>query len=257
MTMDVIAIHSRHGASRLVCARRSGLCELSGFRWLMHLPGAGCLGAILAALPALLIAAALADEPCRILEEYHLDGQLIGIMRGAARDGRLYRVVPGSARVGFCVRHFPLQEFRGEFTDIMGGLAMPTATQPDGQALLLIHTAALEVSNEELAPLVKGSQFMDTSRFTEILFIGKVFEWENPLQGYIHGDLTMRGKTRPVIVNVDIDVLDEGPDGLPGRLFLKGAGQVSRYEFDMRTHTIIVSETVRLCLGIELARFEP
>jgi hypothetical protein len=39
---------------------------------------------------------------------------------------------------------------------------------------------------------------------------------------------------------------------LPDRIFLNGKGQVSRYQFDMRSHRFMVSETVRLCLAIEM-----
>ena len=212
----------------------------------------GCLRACLSALLVLSVAVAVAGEPCRPFEDGRVDAELLEVMRGAAREGRLYRVVPGNSKVGFCVRHFPLQEFRGEFTNIVGGLAMPSATQQYGQALLLIHTTDLEVSNEALAPLVKSHKFMDTSRYPEILFVGRAFEWQAPLQGYIYGDITLRGKTQPIVFNIGIDVLEEGSGDLPDRIFLKGTGQVSRYQFDMRSYRFMVSETVRLCLAVEM-----
>jgi polyisoprenoid-binding protein YceI len=212
----------------------------------------GWLRACLSALVVLAAAAAVAGEPCRAFEGGRVDARLLEVMRSAAREGRLYRVVPGNSRVGFCVRHFPLQEFRGEFTNIVGGLAMPSATHQYGQALLLIHTASLEVSNKALGPLVKGRKFMDTSHYPEILFIGRAFEWLAPLQGYIYGDLTLRGKTQPVVFSVSIDAPEEEPGKPPGRILLKGTGQVSRYEFDMRSHRFMVNEIVQLCLEIEM-----
>jgi polyisoprenoid-binding protein YceI len=216
---------------------------------------AGYLWTCLSALLALAVAVAVADEPCRPFEG-RVDARLLEVMRSAAHEGRLYRVVPSNSRVGFCIRHFPLQEFRGEFTNIVGGLVMPSTAHPYGQALLLIHTTALEVSNEELAPLVKGHKFMDTSRYPEILFIGRAFEWLAqwlaPRQGYILGDLTLHGETQPIVFNVSIDVLEEGLGDLPDRIFLKGTGQVNRYQFDMRSYRFMVSETVRLCLAVEM-----
>ena len=213
-----------------------------------------CLRACLAALLALAVAVAVADEPCRPFEG-RVDARLLEVMRNAAREGYMYRVVPGNSKVGFCIRHFPGQEFRGEFSNIVGGLAIPSATQQYGQALLLIHTTTMEVSNEVLAPLVKSHKFMDTSRYPEILFIGRAFEWLGPQQSYILGDLTLRGKTQPIVFNVTIDVLEEGLGDLPGRIFLKGTGQVNRYHFDMRSYKFIVSETVRLCLAVEMVPY--
>ena len=212
----------------------------------------GCLKACLSALLVLVAAAALAGEPCRPFEDGRVDAKLLEAMRGAAREGRLYRVVPDNSRVGFCVRHFPGQEFRGEFTNIVGGLVMPSLTHRYGQALLLIHTTPLETSNEKLAPLVKSHKFMATDQYPEILFVGRAFEWRAPLQGYIYGDLTLRGKTQPIVFNIGMDILEEGMGNLPDRIFLKGVGQVNRYQFDMRSHRFTVNETVRLCLAVEM-----
>ena len=212
----------------------------------------GYLKACLSALLLLAMAAAFAGEPCRPFEDGRVDARLLEVMRSAAREGRLYHVVPGNSRVGFCVRHFPGQEFRAEFTNIVGGLVMPSTAHRYGQALLLIHTTPLETSNEALEPLVKGPEFMDTSRYPEILFIGRAFEWTAPLQGYIYGDLTLRGKIEPVVFDVGIDFLEEGLGSLPDRILLKGTGQVNRYRFDMRSRRFVVSQTVRLCLDVEM-----
>ena len=212
----------------------------------------GWLQVCLSALLVLLVTSTVADEPCRPFEDGRVDARLLEVMRSAASEGRLYRVVPGDSRVGFCVQYFPAQEFRGEFTNIVGGLVMPSIAQRYGQALLLIHTTDLKASNKGLAPLVQGREFMDTRRYPDILFVGRAFEWLAPLQGYIYGDLTMRGITQPVVFNVGIDILEEGLGNLPDRIHLKGHGQVSRYQFDMRHHRITISETVRLCLDVEM-----
>lgn len=211
-----------------------------------------CLCVCLSVLLVLTVATAVAVEPCQPFEGGRVNPKLIDAMRSAASEGRLYRVVPGRSRVGFCVQYFPGQEFKGEFTDIVGGLVMPSIRQRYGQALLLIHTTDLKASNEGLAPLVQGREFMDTSRYPEILFVGRAFEWLAPLQGYIYGDLTMRGITQPVVFNVGINILEEGLNSQPDRIHLQGNGQVSRYQFDMRHHRITISETVRLCLDVEM-----
>lgn len=208
--------------------------------------------ACLSALLILAVAAAVAGEPCQSFEDGRVNPKLLEVMRSAASEGRLYRVDPDYSKVGFCVRHFPMQEFRGEFTNIVGGLVMPSAANKNGQALLLIHTSTMETSNEELMPMVIGHEFMDTSRYPEILFVGRAFEWLAPLHGYIYGDLTLRGETRPVKFSIGIDILEEGLGDMPDRIYLHGNGQVNRYQFSMRTRKFTVSETVRLCLEVEM-----
>jgi len=217
----------------------------------------GYLRVCLSALLLLAVAAAVAGEPCKPFEDGRVDPQILEVMRNAALEGRLYRVVPGNSRVGFCVRYFPGQEFRGEFTNVVGGLVMPSMTQQYGQALLLVHTSTMDASHAGLSPLVRGHEFMDTDRYPEILFVGRVFEWLAPLQGYIYGDLTMRGITQPVVFNVGIDILEEGLGNQPDRISLQGTGQVSRYQFDMHHHRFTIGETVRLCLDVEMTPWDP
>jgi polyisoprenoid-binding protein YceI len=215
-------------------------------------PLSGWLRFVLAAVIGLTAINAGAAEPCAPFEGGRVDAGLLKVMRDAASEGRLYRVAPGNSRVGFCVQHFPFQEFRGEFRNIVGGLALPPDAEGHGQALLLIKTADMDASDTELEPVVRGKDFMDTERFPEILFVGRAFHWLDNHTGHIHGELTLRGRTEPVIFTVGVDILEEGAEGQLERIYLHGTGQVNRYKFDMRSYRFFVSETVRLCLSVEL-----
>jgi len=212
----------------------------------------GLLRIILFSVLALVLRPALTMEPCAPFEEGRVDPGMIQLMRQAAENGRLYRVDPDVSKVGFCVRHFPGQEFRGEFTNIVGGFVFPPVLGQHGQALLLIHTASLSSENPSLLPLVTGQQFMDTDRYPDILFVGHTAHWQTALQGHIHGDLTLRGITRPVTFDVHVQALEGVENERPDRILLEGRSQVERRNFDMNSYRFFVSETVRLCLAVEL-----
>ena len=212
---------------------------------------------VVCALLLTLAGIALAAEPCAPFEGGIVDKKILDAMRTAARDGRLYRVVPGASRVGFCVRHFPFQELRGEFTSIVGGLALPPAKEQHGQALLLIHTSEMEASNPELIPLMRSHEFMDTARYPEILFVGHTFEWhDHPIHGHVFGDLTLHGVTQPAMIDLDLDMLEGFENGRPAHIYLSGYGEVNRMHYDMRSYRFLVSHTVRLCLTVELVPWE-
>jgi polyisoprenoid-binding protein YceI len=198
-----------------------------------------------------------APLPCAPFEAGRVAPEIVATMRQAATEGRLYRVDNALSRVGFCVRHFPFQEFRGEFTDVVGGLAFPPDRTQYGQALLLIRTASLQSDNRSLAPVVRGSNFMDTVNYPEILYVGQKFEWFGSEHAHIYGDLTVRGRTHPVIFDVDIEVGEDALDNWPQRVRLRGLSHVSRFNFDMHSHRLFVSDTVRLCLSVELVRWSP
>jgi polyisoprenoid-binding protein YceI len=191
-------------------------------------------------------------QPCAPFEGGVVDPKLVQVMRNAAREGRMFQVVPGASSVGLCVKYLFGEEFRGDVSNIVGGLALPPAPRLHGQALLLIHTNSMTSNDPDLLPLARGPQFLDTSHYPQILFIGRAFQWLNPLQGYIYGDLTLRGKTQPAVFDIDIEVLETGIGDLPVRILLTGNSEVSRRKFGMTSHRLMVSDKVRLCLSVEL-----
>jgi polyisoprenoid-binding protein YceI len=197
-----------------------------------------------------------AGEPCSAFEDGRVDPEMLAAMRQAAGEGRLYRIDASVSKVGFCVRHFPFREFRGEFSNVVGGLALPPNSNQYGQALLLIHTSSLRSDSSALVPIVRGSSFMDTAQYPDILYIGRKFEWLTPLHAHIYGELTVRGLTRPVIFDVDIEGLEDEEGDWSQRIRLRGLSHVSRFTFGMLSHRLFVSETIQLCLGVELERWE-
>ena len=195
-----------------------------------------------------------AGQPCAPFEGGDVDPEIQASMRAAVAQGRL---LSGRRRLiddEFFVRHFPFQEFRGEFTDIVGGLAFPQTRTQYGQALLLIFTPSLKSRNAVLEPMVKGPRFMDTANHPEILYVGRRFEWVNQVHAHIYGELTVRGKMHPVMFDVDIDIPVDSKGKLPDRIRMRGRSQVSRFKYDMRSHRFFVSETIKLCLVVEVVR---
>jgi len=198
----------------------------------------------------------MTEQPCAPFEGGRVDAGLLQIMRKAANEGRLYRVDPEVSKVGFCVRHFPGREFRGDFTNIVGGLIFPPFSSQHGEALLLIHTASLSSDDTSLVPLVTGHDFMDTGNYPDILFVGHTAHWQNSSEGHIHGDLTLRGVTRPVTFSLTVSALEAGEENRPARIRLQGRSQVERTSFDMNSYRFFVSDTVRLCMAVELVPWQ-
>jgi len=59
-----------------------------------------------------------------------------------------------------------------------------------------------------------------------------------------------------VVFNIEVDVLERDADEHPDTIYLRGTSEVNRTEFNMRTHQVMISQTVRLCLSVELTRWE-
>jgi len=198
----------------------------------------------------------VANQPCAAFEGGIVDPRLIEVMRHAALEGRLFQVVPGASSVGFCVKRLFGPEFHAEATNIVGGLALPPAPRQHGQALLLIRANSLTADDPGTLSMAEGPQFMDVRHYPEILFIGRAFQWTAPMQGYIYGDLTLHGRTQPVVFNIRIEVLESGLGDTPVRILLTGTGRIDRRNFNITSHTWLVSDRVDLCLSAELVAWD-
>lgn len=195
---------------------------------------------------------ATATQPCSEFEGGLVNPALLDVMRGAAMEGRLFQVVPGTSSADFYVRYLFGKEFHGEMTDIVGCLAMPLTPKLHGHTLVLIRTTSMTANKPELLPLAQGPHFMDTRNYPQILFIGRINQCLHPLRWCISGDLTLHGITQPVVFNINIKVLESRLGDLPVRILLTGDSQVDRRQFNMASHQLLVSDTVGLRLSVEL-----
>jgi polyisoprenoid-binding protein YceI len=175
--------------------------------------------------------------------------EIIATMVRAADDGHLYRIDKAASSMGFCVDGVLMGEVHGNFGDFEGGLALLPNADP-GRALVLVKTNSLDTRNKFTNAVAKGENFFDVARYPEILFVGTGFEWTNASTGRLHGNLTMRGTTRPVTFEVEFTQLLSPKD----QIVVTARADVNRTDFGMTGFEKTVSDRVRLCLRVAAQR---
>lgn len=205
---------------------------------------------LLAAIPAM----ADDDELCEPFKDGVVDESLVTSMLSAAEDGHLYRIQKASSKVGFCVDS-QLSEVVGYFGEFQGGLALGTQDGSNGQTMVVVNTGSLETDHAVLDPLIKGERFFDVRNYPEILFVSSDFEWTGPRTAKLRGDLTLHGKTRPVVFDVELTNLTENLAGQSDMVLFKATASIQRSDFGMDTLSVLVNDTVRLCLSVEAIKY--
>ena len=196
------------------------------------------------------------DDLCAPFMEGKVDPSLLTTMLNAARDGNLYRINNDSSRVGFCVSS-KFNEVKGDFKEVHGGLTLAptTATSGDEQAMIVINTASLDTSGSLIESLIKGKRFFDVDKYPEILFISRGFEWTSRDTATITGDLTVHGVTKPVIFEVTLTPVEDASASTASRLLVKATTTIHRSEFEMDNLSKLVSDSVDLCMSVEVVRY--
>ncbi len=193
-----------------------------------------------------------AAEPklCTPFRDGKVKQSVLAVMLEAAKIGNLYRIQAETSEVGFCIDS-KFQQIKGSFKDIEGGIALESGADNDGQALLVIKTASVSTSSGLVENIIKSDTFFDVENYPEILFVSTGFEWESKTEGVLKGKLTLHGISKPVTFNVKLSDLKGNKVGKSDIILVKITTSIKRADFGMDSMTVMVSDTVKLCMSVQ------
>lgn len=131
----------------------------------------------------------------------------------APSDLPLYRIRPAETRVSFTVTKLGVFKVEGRFRDVQGKIAYDPARPEASRVGIRIATASLDTSEPDRDETVRSSDFLDAARYPEMAFAGRKVEKLADGTLRLHGDLTIRGITRPVVMPVKVLGLAPNPGG--------------------------------------------
>lgn len=192
------------------------------------------------------------DMQCNLTEYSQIKPAMIAAMMEAADKGYLYRVDASASNVSFQVNHFPFSTVEGNFHEFQGGLSLPVETGKSRQALFIIKVDSMATGDQDLDVYLKSSVFFNATQYPDIIFVSTGFEWINKSTARLIGELTLHGKTRPLVFNVHIDTTESYSVGQSLKMI--ASAEIQRSEFGMHEMSIFASDTVRFNLRIEATR---
>ncbi len=167
-----------------------------------------------------------------------------------------WKVDPVHSTVGFEVKHFGISTFRGRFTGYEGTIVTGDGTLERVEGSVRVDS--VDVRDAQLAGHLQSEDFFDAANHPSIAFAstgGRQVDGRFEL----NGDLTIRGVTRPVTLEVEVDGAGEDPYG-GTRISLAGRGEIDRFDygipFNAKTPNgaLIAGEKVRLVLSVEAVK---
>ncbi|MFD5450227.1 YceI family protein [Streptomyces sp. NPDC127100] len=163
------------------------------------------------------------------------------------------------SRIGFSVRHAMVTTVRGAFTDFDSTLYFDGARPSESRADLVIRVGSVDTGVEQRDAHLVGTDFFDARRYPEMVFHSTSTTHEGGETFLMTGDLTIRGVTRPVDLQLDYlgSVVD--PFGFE-RVGFDGTTTIDRTEWGLvynqrlKAGGTMVSEKVRLQFDISAIR---
>jgi polyisoprenoid-binding protein YceI len=161
-------------------------------------------------------------------------------------------------QIGFVARHLMVSKVRGRFTDFEGALVV--AEDPAQSSVeVLIQAASISTNDENRDNHVRTNDFLNVDEFPTLTYNSTKVELSPSGDWKVIGDLTIRGVTRPVVLDVQFEGVIQDPWGNQ-RLGFTASAEIDRNEFGvsfnaaLETGGFVVSPKVKLEIEAEAVR---
>lgn len=163
-----------------------------------------------------------------------------------------YTIDASHSRFGFVARHAMVTKVRGQFNEFEGTLRVDAADPTQSAGELVIQAASIDTRNADRDAHLRSNDFFAMDEFPEITFESTGVEATDDEDKFrVTGDLTMRGVTKPVTLDVEFTGAATDPWGNT-RVGLEGSATVNRKDWGINWNAaleaggVLVSEKVTI-----------
>jgi len=143
-----------------------------------------------------------------------------------------YQVDPTHSRIGFSARHAMVTRVHGAFREFEGRVHIDGEDVSASGVQLTIKAASIDTHNEDRDTHLRGNDFLAMNEHPEITFSSTAVELVEDDVVRVTGDLTIRGVTRPVTIDVTYTGTVTDPFGNL-RVGFEGATTINRKDWDV------------------------
>ena len=175
----------------------------------------------------------------------------------ALAEPRRYSLDADHFAIAFKARHLGLSAVLGQFLKASGSFVYDEEARTVEDIRVEIDSASVFSNHEARDGHLRSGDFLDAKAHPMITFVGTRAEATGERTGKVHGDLTIRGVTRPVVL--DVVLIGAGRYPFGDKHYAVGVSAsttVKRSEFGM-TYALegdIVGDAVEVILEFEAIR---
>jgi polyisoprenoid-binding protein YceI len=171
----------------------------------------------------------------------------------------VWAIDPAHSEVGFAVRHLMVATVKGVFRSFTGKVVLNEQNLAASSIEAEIDVASIDTRQEQRDAHLRSPDFFDAENFGTITF--RSTKIERIRHGYLRavGELTIRGVTREVIL--DVEETGRGRDPWGGeRIGYSAVTRINREDFGLtwnqalETGGVLVSPEVKITLDVQVVK---
>ncbi|MCB9679600.1 MAG: YceI family protein [Alphaproteobacteria bacterium] len=185
---------------------------------------------------------------------------LAPLLWSATADAATWELDPAHSRVGFAVTHLMVSTVEGQFTEPKATLDYEVGDLKGLKVTVTVDMKSVDTRNDQRDEHLRTSDFLDVEKYPTMTFESRSVEVAKKGGFLIHGDLTLRGVTRPVTLTASgLTQSVKDPWGNE-RVGAKATATIDRQEFGVAWNQaleaggMLVSDEVELQIDAEFIR---
>jgi polyisoprenoid-binding protein YceI len=165
----------------------------------------------------------------------------------------------GHSHIQFSARHMMISKVRGEFQSFSGTVNLDEANPAATTVEIAIDAASLNTRDAQRDAHLKSPDFLNAEHYPQLTFKSTRVEVTGSDSAKLHGDLTIRAVTRPVVLNVEYQGQSKSPWGSTNAGFTAQT-KINRKEWGLEwnvaleTGGVLVGEEVTIDIELELVK---
>ncbi|WP_417518437.1 YceI family protein [Marinobacter sp.] len=176
---------------------------------------------------------------------------MVGSVQADEHTGTYAFDVKGAHQfITFKISHLGYSWLYGRFNDFDGQFTYDAANPENSSVNVTIDTSSVDSNHAERDKHLRGEDFLYVSEYPEASFKSKRVVVDEDGEADIVGDLTLRGVTREV--TLDVEMLGHGKDPWGGyRMGFEADTELRLEDFGIPTNLGKASETVEIIISVE------
>lgn len=167
-----------------------------------------------------------------------------------------WKIDTNHSEIGFKVKHLVITTVSGKFKTFEGVIESDKEDFSDAKIQFSADISSIDTGNEARDGHLKNTDFFDADTHPKLTFTSKAIEKKGGNEYKVTGDLTIRGTSRPVTLDVEYNGIQKDFYGNTVAGF-EISGKIDRQDFGLswsaatETGGLVVGNDVKLQIGVE------
>ncbi len=169
---------------------------------------------------------------------------------------------PAHSTVGFSVRHMMISNVKGSFDTFTASVDGSPADPASAKISATIEVGTVNTREPKRDDHLRSPDFFDAAKFPQMTFVSTKVEKVSASKAKVTGNLTLRGVTKPVTLDVEYTAPVKSPWGQTV-VGATATGKINRQDFGvsfsktLETGGVLVGDDVTILLELELVQQAP